>query len=58
MKGYVEGKEVVVLIDSGATHNFIHQALAEEKKLPMEKGTQFGFTIGDGTRCKGKGICR
>ncbi|TYK31689.1 peroxidase 64 [Cucumis melo var. makuwa] len=49
-KGYVEGKEVVVLIDSGATHNFIHQALAEEKKLPMEKGTQFGFTIGDGTR--------
>ena len=39
MKGYVEGKEVVLLIDNGTTHNFIHQTLAEEKKLPMEKGT-------------------
>ena len=58
LKSHVKGKEVIVLIDSGATHNFIHQALVEEKQLPWEKNTQFGVTIGDGTRRKGKGICR
>ncbi|KAA0043267.1 Transposon Ty3-I Gag-Pol polyprotein [Cucumis melo var. makuwa] len=47
MKGYVKSKEVIVLIDSGATHNFIHQALVDEKKLPMEKDTQFSVTTGD-----------
>ncbi|KAA0040209.1 ty3-gypsy retrotransposon protein [Cucumis melo var. makuwa] len=58
LKGHVKGKEVIVLIDRGATHNFIHQALVEEKKILIEKGSYFGVTIGDGTRCKGKGICR
>ncbi|KAL0554692.1 hypothetical protein IC582_008619 [Cucumis melo] len=58
LKGWVEDKEIVVLIDSGATHNFIHQSLAEELRMRLEQDTPFGVTIGDGTRCKGKGICR
>ncbi|TYJ99689.1 Transposon Ty3-G Gag-Pol polyprotein [Cucumis melo var. makuwa] len=37
LKGHVKGKEVIVLIDSGATHNFIHQALVKEKQLPRRK---------------------
>ncbi|TYK14439.1 uncharacterized protein E5676_scaffold186G00980 [Cucumis melo var. makuwa] len=58
LKGWVRHKEIVVLIDSGATHNFIHQALAEELQMRLEQNTQFGYTIGNGTRCKGKGVCR
>ena len=58
LKGNIKGKEVVILIDSGATNNFIHESVVEEQGLNIEPGTQFGVTIGDGTRCKGKGVCR
>ncbi|KAA0051199.1 ty3-gypsy retrotransposon protein [Cucumis melo var. makuwa] len=58
LKGWIRQKEIVVLIDSGATHNFIHQALAVDLQLGLEQHTQFGYTIGNGARCKGKGICR
>ena len=58
LRGKIEGKEVIVLIDSGATHNFIHEALVEEKQLKITQGTKFGVTIGNGTRCLGKGICK
>ena len=58
LKGEIKGREVLVLIDSGATHNFIHNRVVEERELPGEKGTQFGVTTGDGTKCKGRGVCR
>ncbi|KAA0048289.1 Ty3/gypsy retrotransposon protein [Cucumis melo var. makuwa] len=57
LRGVVKGKETIVLIDSGATHNFIHCELVMERKIPIDRKTQFGVTIGDGTNCKGKGIC-
>ncbi|KAA0037229.1 ty3-gypsy retrotransposon protein [Cucumis melo var. makuwa] len=57
LRGVVKGKEIIVLTDSGATHNFIHYELVKEKKIPMDRNTQFGVIIGDGTSCKGKGIC-
>ncbi|KAL4035489.1 hypothetical protein IC575_004182 [Cucumis melo] len=57
LRGIVKGKEVIVLIDSGATHNFIHHELVKERKIPINRNTQFGITIGDGTSCKGEGIC-
>ncbi|KAL4016917.1 hypothetical protein IC575_024581 [Cucumis melo] len=57
LRGVVKGKEIIVLIDSGATHNFIHCELVIERKIPIDRNTQFGVTIGDGTSCKGKGIC-
>ncbi|TYK23219.1 ty3-gypsy retrotransposon protein [Cucumis melo var. makuwa] len=57
LRGIVKGKEIIVLIDSGATHNFIHYELVTERKIPIDRNTQFGVTIGDGTSCKGEGIC-
>lgn len=57
LKGMLKGKEVVVLIDSGTTHNFIHQALVEGRQILIEN-TPFGVTIGNGTRCKGKELCK
>ncbi|TYK30161.1 retrotransposon protein [Cucumis melo var. makuwa] len=48
---------VVVLINSGAIHNFIHKKIVEERKLPKEV-TPFGVTIGNGTWRQGQGICK
>lgn len=58
LKGVVKDKEVLILIDSGATHNFIHQVLVEELKLTIEEGTAFGVTIGDGSNRRRKGLCQ
>ncbi|TYK23783.1 peroxidase 64 [Cucumis melo var. makuwa] len=55
LKRVLKDKEVVVLIDHGATRNFIHQDLVEERQIPMEN-TPIGVTIGNGMRCKGKGL--
>ncbi|TYK18776.1 Retrovirus-related Pol polyprotein from transposon 297 family [Cucumis melo var. makuwa] len=56
LRGIVKGKEIIVLIDSGATHNFIHYELVTERKIPIDRNTQFGVTIRDGTSCKGEGM--
>ena len=58
LKGNIKGKRVIVLIDSGATHNFIHNRTVKEKNLYLEKGNPFAVTIGDGTKCTGKGVCK
>lgn len=58
IKGEIKGKEVLILIDSGATHNFIHNKIVEEMRLELENHTPFGVTIGDGTRCQGRGVCQ
>ena len=48
----------MVLIDSGVTNNFINVVLVLEQWLDIELGTQFVVTIGDDTRCKGRGVCK
>ena len=58
LKGQMNGREVILLIDSSATNNFISQVLVEELRLGIDPRTQFGVTIEDSTRCEGKGICK
>lgn len=58
LKGKVGGREVIVLIDCGATHNFIHRKLVEELNLSISKTTSYGIVIGDGTAVQGKGVCK
>lgn len=58
LKGQMNGREVILLIDISATNNFISQVLVEELRLGIDPRTQFGVTIEDSTRCEGKGICK
>lgn len=58
LKGKIGDCEVVVLIDCRATHNFIHQQLVEELKLPVTSTTNYGIVIGDGTALQGGGFVR
>ncbi|TYK28795.1 uncharacterized protein E5676_scaffold403G001610 [Cucumis melo var. makuwa] len=58
LKGKIKGREVVILIHSGATHNFIHQKIVWELDLLVIEGYKFGVTIGDETTISGKGISK
>ena len=46
------------MINSGVTHNVIHQKIVEELKLPITRGTELGVTIGVVTIVEREGIYR
>lgn len=48
MKGKIAETEVVVLIDSGATSNFISAKLARLINLPVTDTRGFGVSVGNG----------
>ena len=50
LKGVIHGTEVTILINCGATHNFIGLNLVKDLQLPLEITTSYG----DRGCCKGK----
>ena len=56
VKGKVKNEEVVVLIDCGATHNFIFKKLVTALNLPLKTTTTYGVILGSETAIKGKGV--
>ena len=49
---------VVVLIDSGATHNFISPALLEKLQIPCKEFPDLPVVLGSGATVSGLGICK
>lgn len=47
----------MVLIDCGATHNFISEKLVKELQLATRETPHYRVILGFGTAIKGKGIC-
>lgn len=58
LKGTIGEQEVVVLIDSGATHNFIYLDLVSKMQIPIVKTVAYGVTMGTGAAVRGEGLCR
>ncbi|KAA0055700.1 Ty3/gypsy retrotransposon protein [Cucumis melo var. makuwa] len=58
VKGKVGEEEVVILIDCGATHNFIAEDLVTRIGLALQETPNYGVILGSGTAVKGKGMCR
>eukprot|EP00253_Pinus_taeda_P011630 PITA_11630 len=57
IRGFIEHRPVVVLIDSGSTHNFIHQKFAEAVHCFVRAVSNFQFQIVDGGTMKCEGHC-
>ena len=56
--GSLEGKEVIILIDTGATNNFLSKNLAKQLKLPIEETPMFTVEVGNGQKEPSTGVCR
>ncbi|KAA0064015.1 ty3-gypsy retrotransposon protein [Cucumis melo var. makuwa] len=53
----LQEEEVVILIDCGATHNFISDKLVKRLHLLTKETAHYGVILGSGTTIQGKGIC-
>jgi len=58
LQGEVRGKKVLILIDSGASHNFISKDLVEELGLEVEDTPAYSVKLGYGFRRATKGCCK
>jgi hypothetical protein len=56
IEGYIKKKNLIVLIDSGSTHNFIHYKLAKALNFFVYLAPEFQVMIADGgtINCSGK----
>ncbi|XP_022864273.1 uncharacterized protein LOC111384242 [Olea europaea var. sylvestris] len=52
------GHQVLVMIDCGATHNFISAELAGKLALPITHTASYGVLMGTGLSVRGGGICK
>ncbi|KAL4591834.1 hypothetical protein LXL04_004807 [Taraxacum kok-saghyz] len=58
LAGKLNEENVVVMIDPGATHNFISPETVERGNIPITGTGEFGVALGTGVRVQGKGICK
>ena len=56
VRGKIQDREVVVLIDYRTTHNFISEKLVNDLQLSTRETSHYGVILGSGTAMKGKGI--
>ena len=58
LRGQIAGLEVVVLIDCGASHNFISMDLVQKLGIPSVGSHCFGVLMGIGLSVKGEGLSK
>ena len=56
LTGKINGKKVIVMIDPGATHNFISPGTVQLLSLPVTSTETFEVTLGNGEATKGCGV--
>jgi hypothetical protein len=57
LKGTVGGVPVVILVDSGATHNFVDRRLVQKMSWAVDNSTSMCIKLGDGTKVQSVGVC-
>ena len=56
--GSIKKRVMLVMLDSGATHNFISPKVAAQLKLITEEGKGLEVLLGTGVFVSGVGVCR
>jgi hypothetical protein len=55
--GYIKHRKVIILVDSGSTHNFIHCCIAQETHCYIHAVNNFQIMIANGGSMKCGGCC-
>jgi hypothetical protein len=55
--GYIKNRKVIILIDSGITHNFIHRRISQETHCYIHAVNNFQIMISNGGSMKCGGRC-
>lgn len=58
VKGTINGREVIILADSGASHNFISSTLVKDLDLPRDLTVRHKIQVGNGMIFQQEGVCR
>lgn len=58
LRGVVKGVPILILIDSGATHNFISKKLVTAMGLPVKETKPMRIKLGDGYKAIAQGACK
>lgn len=58
MLGCIEGHEVIVMVDPGATHNFISLETVKKLGVPVLPSKEYGVSLGTGDSVMGIGLCK
>lgn len=56
--GELDGSKVVVLVDCGASHNFISSMLVRDKGILITITPPYTVEVGDGRKIKSEGVCK
>jgi hypothetical protein len=57
LSGYIKHRKVIILVDSGSTHNFIHRCIAQETNCYIHAVNNFQIMIANGGSMKCGGRC-
>ena len=57
MEGEIEGRKVLVIVDSGLSGNFLATRLAKDLGLEVKRIPTFTIEIGNGQKEKGERVC-
>nr|KYP38979.1 hypothetical protein KK1_039725 [Cajanus cajan] len=57
LKGQLNGLPILILVDSGASHNFVPRRVVKALNLPVQDTSSVAIRLGDGHRVLTKGTC-
>lgn len=57
LRGTLRGRDVIVMIDSGATHNFVSKKLVEQLQLETDKTRGYSVLTAGGVTFRDAGLC-
>ncbi|KAL9669834.1 hypothetical protein QQ045_007384 [Rhodiola kirilowii] len=57
LRGKIGGRDVLVLVDSGASHNFISRSLVEEEGILTNDRGKFRVILGNKQAEESRGLC-